>query len=108
MEAANCENMERKDDAATDASTIVVDSSVSRLILSIPECAICMESYNLGDSIVWSSNPDCHHVFHTACIYEWLRREIEVQWKCPYCRQPFAVSSGKTLITESITTASTI
>jgi hypothetical protein len=23
MEAANCENMERKDDAATDASTIV-------------------------------------------------------------------------------------
>jgi Ring finger domain len=89
MEDGICENMERKDDAATDASTIVADSSISSHLWAIPECAICMESYNLGDSIVWSSNPDCHHVFHTACINEWLRRKKETQWKCPYCRQPY-------------------
>jgi RING-type zinc-finger len=32
------------------------------------ECAICLEWYRLGDSIVWSTNHDCQHVFHQDCL----------------------------------------
>jgi Ring finger domain len=97
-----CDHSEERDkdnDATTDASTL--DPTTTSPMQSILECAICMESYNIGDTIVWSLNPNCHHVFHTTCIYKWLRLKPESQWKCPYCRQSFVLPLEKTATTDT-------
>jgi hypothetical protein len=50
-------------------------------------CTICLEEYKAGDEIAWSRNPDCHHVYHTHCVVEWLMTRTE----CPICRNSYAV-----------------
>mmetsp|Transcript_5258 Transcript_5258/g.7751 ORF Transcript_5258/g.7751 Transcript_5258/m.7751 type:complete len:283 (-) Transcript_5258:1226-2074(-) len=35
-------------------------------------CSICLESYKIGDTVCWSSNTVCCHVFHLHCIVNWL------------------------------------
>jgi len=53
------------------------------------ECPICMEAFKVGDVVSWSANHNnstggyCKHVFHHACIKEWLLRHTH----CPMCRQ---------------------
>jgi hypothetical protein len=54
-------------------------------------CAICLESYSPGDSVVWSSNPKCCHVFHTDCMVHYLVRVKNGGTSCPTCRQTFTV-----------------
>jgi Ring finger domain len=81
-------------------------------------CTICLASYQVGDSVTWSSNPKCEHCFHTSCIEEWvLRRRPQTNNdrrrrasgtnnhdevghdhdddgsapRCPNCRRPFVV-----------------
>jgi len=49
-------------------------------------CAVCLGCYVCGDEVVWSSNPKCHHVFHTDCLLSWLVRRRK---QCPCCRQIF-------------------
>lgn len=51
-------------------------------------CAVCLCTYNEGETIVWSSNGKCKHAFHNECVVEWL---IERQngTPCPCCRQEF-------------------
>jgi hypothetical protein len=85
-----------------DPEIILSSTTVNSHLRSITECSICLESYNLGDSIVMSVNPDCNHVFHTNCIFEWLRRKTEPQWKCPNCRQPIVLSEKLSPTTESV------
>ncbi|KAI2496617.1 Ferric reductase like transmembrane component [Fragilaria crotonensis] len=51
-------------------------------------CAVCISLYRPADKVVWSSNPECKHVFHSACIEEWLRKERS-HLRCPCCRHPF-------------------
>lgn len=59
-------------------------------------CAICLDSYEVGNTIVWSStNSSCVHAFHEHCIAAWCFRKIEEQFTprtavpCPCCRQSF-------------------
>ena len=52
-------------------------------------CAICINSYRIGDSVVCASNPACNHVFHDSCIEQWLLRQKGAHFLCPCCRQPF-------------------
>ena len=48
-------------------------------------CVICLNPYQLRETVAWSSNPSCVHCFHQECISKWLTRQIE----CPCCRQGF-------------------
>jgi len=43
-------------------------------------CSICLSDYR--ESEVVRVMPDCSHMFHAACIDEWLRRHAT----CPVCR----------------------
>jgi len=59
-------------------------------------CAICLDCYEVGDTVVWSStDSSCVHAFHEHCIAAWCFRKIEEQFTskisvpCPCCRQPF-------------------
>jgi hypothetical protein len=35
-------------------------------------CSICLEHYKILDTVCWSSNRACCHVFHQNCILDWL------------------------------------
>ncbi|THU63276.1 hypothetical protein C4D60_Mb01t14040 [Musa balbisiana] len=67
----------------------VVPSSPSRLPSTsddVPEhqlhhCVICMEEYAGGEQL-WVM-PACKHVFHEACITQWL---LKPALTCPICR----------------------
>jgi uncharacterized protein YnzC (UPF0291/DUF896 family) len=52
------------------------------------ECAICLEEYSVGSKLVWSSNPQCQHAFHSDCLMNWLLFERGSPI-CPCCRQKF-------------------
>ena len=43
------------------------------------ECSICLEDFKEGVSII---ELKCNHIYHTACIIEWLTNNIS----CPLCR----------------------
>jgi len=43
---------------------------VERQCLST-ECSICLDAFSLGEKVSWSAL-ECEHVFHHACIVEWL------------------------------------
>ncbi|GKY97716.1 hypothetical protein MPSEU_000729800 [Mayamaea pseudoterrestris] len=52
-------------------------------------CAVCLHPYHVNDSVSWSSNSTCVHVFHERCIIEWLSRKNNKKFACPCCRQCF-------------------
>ena len=64
------------------------DSTINLKNRQVPaQCCICLEKYQIGDSIVWSSNPKCPHVYHEECMHSWLSKMGEGH--CPTCRQLF-------------------
>jgi hypothetical protein len=71
----------KQDNAADDASSISSDEDDEKY----PTCAICLVKYQDGDEICWAANKQCNHVFHKACITQWLLRHEE----CPCCRTHF-------------------
>jgi len=52
-------------------------------------CSICLSTYDEGEEICWSPNPQCSHAFHKDCIVEWLMRHKE----CPNCRIDYLASN---------------
>lgn len=57
-------------------------------------CAICLSSYDIGRTLVWSANVSCPHAFHEDCITTWCIRKMEENPQastclCPCCRQSF-------------------
>lgn len=52
-------------------------------------CAICLDPYRVHDVVVWSSSPDCRHVFHQHCLVEGLSRAKNDDTPCPCCRIVF-------------------
>mmetsp|Transcript_16164 Transcript_16164/g.18439 ORF Transcript_16164/g.18439 Transcript_16164/m.18439 type:complete len:343 (+) Transcript_16164:38-1066(+) len=54
------------------------------------ECSICLCEYTVGSDTVWSSNPQCFHVFHADCIEQWLMKQRDGPL-CPCCRRDFVI-----------------
>lgn len=74
-----------------DGETPIKQVTKPDMIMVASECAICLNSYTPGESVVGSLNPDCNHVFHSSCIEEWLlrRRGHESLLRCPCCRRAY-------------------
>jgi hypothetical protein len=53
------------------------------------DCAICLESYRVGDSVAWSCNKNCPHAFHQHCLVKYLVKVKDNGTPCPMCRQNF-------------------
>lgn len=51
-------------------------------------CAVCLDQYDVGDEVIWSSNNECPHAFHKECVLEWLVK-MQNGTPCPFCRQEF-------------------
>jgi len=68
------------------------DLSTTRTISGT--CAICLNHYQVDESICWSPNEDCLHCFHETCIVSWLLRKRSRHQQCPCCRQVF-VKAGQ-------------
>jgi len=72
-------------------------------------CAICLSGLSIGETVTWSSNSECTHMFHSECIHLWLsalgkknaksflgpptKKQLLDGLDCPCCRQPFVSSS---------------
>mmetsp|Transcript_16164 Transcript_16164/g.44755 ORF Transcript_16164/g.44755 Transcript_16164/m.44755 type:complete len:330 (+) Transcript_16164:169-1158(+) len=64
------------------------DASEMRTVQN--ECSICLCEYEVGSDVVWSSNPQCDHVFHANCIEQWLMKQRDGPL-CPCCRRDFVI-----------------
>jgi hypothetical protein len=77
-----------------DKSTLILgdlDGSVSDDVHSIhstdpntSSCSICLEAFQISDTVTWSRADVCRHVFHTDCIHEWFSNPKHED--CPSCR----------------------
>jgi hypothetical protein len=50
-------------------------------------CEICLDDFVADDTIAWSGNEACHHVYHKDCLLEWLAQGRS--GACPICRVEF-------------------
>jgi hypothetical protein len=67
-------------------------------------CAICLDSYQEGQVVAWSSG--CTHAFHQDCISHYLARKmIGGESPCPSCRQKFCDLPEEPLTSSASTTA---
>lgn len=85
-----------QDDESHDEQTIFVKipeqgMTTTRKRRLVPgDCIVCMTAYEIGDKIVWSSNPLCEHAFHSNCMESWLIKQRGPPL-CPCCRQHFVI-----------------
>ena len=56
-------------------------------------CAVCLCPYEVGETLVWSSNTSCRHAFHRDCVVDYLCKVQEVDCPCPCCRGTFVTLS---------------
>jgi hypothetical protein len=75
--------------AAASTNNTVPNVSFSAPPETVPNCcAICLESYQPGEVVAWSSS--CKHAFHQDCIARYLSKKIiGGEMPCPSCRQRF-------------------
>jgi len=53
------------------------------------ECSICLMEYSADETISWSKEEGCDHVYHQKCIVGWLstaKRDGTLHDSCPLCR----------------------
>ena len=56
-------------------------------------CAICLDPYQCKETISWSPNKKCPHVFHKPCILKYGKsshaQQADGNIHCPLCRRDF-------------------
>lgn len=57
-------------------------NSKCALIDEDSECAICWGDYEDGETVCYSPNKRCVHVFHSKCLKPWLKKRND----CPLCK----------------------
>ena len=45
-------------------------------------CSVCLDAFKAGDTLSWSKDLRCKHVFHGGCLLLWLMKNDD----CPMCR----------------------
>ena len=64
------------------------DNDIGTIESEIPSsCAICLDNFEEGDTVVWSKTQRCPDVFHEDCILRWLIDKEDTL--CPCCRLEF-------------------
>jgi len=53
-------------------------------------CPICLEEFNVGETVMFSRSMSCTHVFHKECLMAWLMEQRENE--CPSCRAALVCS----------------
>lgn len=108
MEASEASDPSVSDVDSAEDSTVVDDSSVvsisegsleNTLLLSqglygCSCCAICLEGYEAGETVIWSPLEHCKHAYHGSCMVDYivakdLSEGSDVE--CPTCRECFVV-----------------
>jgi hypothetical protein len=67
-----------------DGSVLDDTHSIHTTDKSSSPCSICLEPFQISDSVTWSRADVCRHVFHTDCIHEWFSNPKHED--CPLCR----------------------
>mmetsp|Transcript_25914 Transcript_25914/g.38387 ORF Transcript_25914/g.38387 Transcript_25914/m.38387 type:complete len:337 (-) Transcript_25914:100-1110(-) len=99
-------NEDSDSDAGTEATIITntsIDNNTSqhmncheicqdvKIMTSVPNdvdetehltCSVCLEAFEAGDTLSWSKDLQCKHVFHGDCLLPWLMKNDD----CPMCR----------------------
>ena len=110
--------LKKKNQNDGDNNTSLTSSTTTATITTAPNlCAICLDSYDVDDKIVWSNNPECQHVFHHACLLDYYMTMVKKKrsnnsntnnntteqeqqsekvqtTSCPCCRQDFFIQSS--------------
>mmetsp|Transcript_4539 Transcript_4539/g.8620 ORF Transcript_4539/g.8620 Transcript_4539/m.8620 type:complete len:374 (-) Transcript_4539:148-1269(-) len=101
----------------TTENSVEIDHVVKSHRPCANSCSVCLSSFEIDQSIAWSGNATCPHVFHATCIQDWfvtagrkhakrLRRRLTAASKamvtdpiqtilltepvdCPCCRRQF-------------------
>lgn len=76
----------------TTISSLKATATVPATTLAVPNrCVICLDSYQPGDCVVWSTNVACEHAFHRDCLVKYfdkLQRK-RGETPCPCCRERY-------------------
>lgn len=73
------------------SDTLISVLANSPFLESSESCAICLESYQEGESL---RKMPCQHTFHKDCVDHWL----ESRTTCPYCRMDLRSNGGEDLV----------
>jgi len=83
-------------DAETGILNAESSCSIDKRNLVHGNCVICFENMEAGETVVWSENKACQHVFHKHCMVSYLAhkkqklKEIKRDENpCPVCRRKF-------------------
>jgi hypothetical protein len=87
LEATNSQEEERNGGNLIARILQRVETSVQHLIGLPPECAICLDHYEAGETVCWAKVRACNHIYHEDCIVRWL----EFHDECPLCRENLLV-----------------
>jgi hypothetical protein len=89
-----------QDETEEEDDNIYFDSDLYKGKLAIPRenhptvpncCVICLEEYQPGHRVVWSTNAQCEHVYHRDCVVKYfdkIQRKV-ADTPCPCCRATY-------------------
>ena len=61
---------------------LVIGSIGDMKLSTHEECSICLQTYDMDDTVAWAKTSQCGHCYHIDCITKWL----QINNECPLCR----------------------